>query len=93
MMRVVTLRSLLPLLAAGVLATSVLARPQSPVTSASGDAFRLTRVAEGVYNAVGTGVMPVGSNAVVIVNDEDVVLVDSHSTPAAARPCNSRCGG
>lgn len=84
MMSVVTLRSLLPLLAAGVLATSVLARPQPPVTSASGDAFRLTRVAEGVYHAVGTGVMPVGSNAVVIVNDEDVVLVDSHSSPAAA---------
>ena len=84
MMSGVTFRSLMPLLAAGVLATSVMARPQSQEPSAASDAFRLTRVAEGVYHAVGTGVMPVGSNAVVIINDDDVVLVDSHSTPAAA---------
>jgi glyoxylase-like metal-dependent hydrolase (beta-lactamase superfamily II) len=84
MMGGVTLRALIPLLAAGVLATSVMARTQPSGTSSPDDAFRLTRVAEGVYHAVSTGVMPVGSNAVVIVNEEDVVLVDSHSTPSAA---------
>jgi glyoxylase-like metal-dependent hydrolase (beta-lactamase superfamily II) len=84
MMNGVTLRTLMPLLAAGVLATSVVARSQSPSSRSTDDAFRLMRVAEGVYHAVGTGALPVGSNAVVIVNDDDVVLVDSHSTPSAA---------
>ena len=84
MMGVVNPRPLVPLLAAAVLAASVVARSQSPQVPPSEEAFRLNRVAEGVYHAVGTGVMPVGSNAVVIVTDEDVVLVDSHSTPAAA---------
>ena len=42
-------------------------------------------VADGVYFAVGTGVMTVMSNSMVIVNDDHVMLVDTSVTPAAAR--------
>lgn len=49
-----------------------------------GKAFTFTRIAEGVYHAVGTGNLAFGSNATVIVNDRDVVVVDSHVSPAAA---------
>lgn len=48
-------------------------------------AHRFERIADGVYAAMGTGAINTGSNSVVIVNDEDVVIVDSHVTPAAAR--------
>jgi glyoxylase-like metal-dependent hydrolase (beta-lactamase superfamily II) len=46
---------------------------------------RFQRVAEGVYSAVATGAMTVGSNSAVIVNQKDVMIVDSHITPASAR--------
>ena len=46
-----------------------------------GKAYKFEKVADGVYYATGG----VGSNNVVIVNDEDVVLVDDGTTPAAAR--------
>jgi len=59
-------------------------RPRPPGAEFSGEAFRLTKVRDGVYHAVGTGAMSVGCNAAVIVNDEDVLVVDSNSTPAAA---------
>lgn len=49
-----------------------------------GKAYTFTRIAEGVYHAVGTGALAVGANATVIVNPRDVVLVDSHVSPAAA---------
>src|SRR5688500_8325954 len=47
-------------------------------------AYRFTRVAPDIYHVVGTGTMSIGSNSVVIVNENDVMLVDSHITPAAA---------
>jgi cyclase len=43
------------------------------------------QVAPGVYFAQGTGEVNVGSNSLVVVNDEDVLVVDSHITPDAAR--------
>ena len=43
------------------------------------------QVAPGVYFARGTGEVNVGSNSMVVVNDEDVLIVDSHITPDAAR--------
>ena len=46
-----------------------------------GKAYKFEKVADGVYYATGG----LGSNNVVIVNDEDVVLVDDGLTPAAAR--------
>ena len=53
--------------------------------AASGEAeFEFTEIVPGVYHARGVGSLAVGSNAAVIVNDAEVMLVDTHITPAAA---------
>jgi cyclase len=49
----------------------------------NGPAFEFNEIADGVYHITGTGSMSVGANSVAIVNDEDVMLVDSHISPAA----------
>jgi glyoxylase-like metal-dependent hydrolase (beta-lactamase superfamily II) len=59
-------------------------RPRPPGAEFKGEAFRFNKIQDGIYHAVGTGAMSVGCNAAIIVNDEDVLVVDSHSTPAAA---------
>jgi glyoxylase-like metal-dependent hydrolase (beta-lactamase superfamily II) len=41
-------------------------------------------VKEGLYHAIGTGALAVVGNSAVIVNDEDVIVVDDHVSPAAA---------
>ena len=46
-----------------------------------GKTYKFEQVADGVYYATGGS----GSNNVVIVNDQDVLLVDDGTTPAAAR--------
>ena len=46
--------------------------------------FEFTEVVPGVYHARGASDLVVGSNAGVIVNEADVLLVDSHISPAAA---------
>jgi cyclase len=43
-----------------------------------------TRMADGVYQVTGTGEVYVMSNALMLVGEEDVLLVDSHVTPNAA---------
>jgi cyclase len=49
-----------------------------------GDAYKFEKIADGVYYA--TVMRPgLGSNNVVIINDTDVVIVDSGTSPAAAR--------
>src|SRR5262245_19137404 len=48
-------------------------------------AHRFQQIAPGVYGAVGTGTVSVVSNSCVIVNAEDVLIVDSHVSPEAAR--------
>jgi glyoxylase-like metal-dependent hydrolase (beta-lactamase superfamily II) len=48
-------------------------------------AHRFQQIAPGVYAAVGTGTLNVGSNSCVIVNQEDVLIVDSHISPESAR--------
>ncbi|HET9831364.1 MAG TPA: MBL fold metallo-hydrolase, partial [Vicinamibacterales bacterium] len=53
-------------------------------TSHNGNAFRFNKVREGVYHAVGTGTLAVVGNSSFIVNDDDVVVVDDHVSPAAA---------
>lgn len=76
--------------AAAVLAVSLLpqAAPaqQQQAGSAypiiSGKVYKFERIAEGVYYVPSRGF---GSNDVVIVNDHDVVLVDTADTPAATR--------
>jgi cyclase len=50
-----------------------------PVTQ--GKTYKFEKVADGVYYATGG----FGSNNVVIVNDQDVLVVDDGTTPAAAR--------
>ncbi len=49
------------------------------------DTHRLEQVADGVYFAIGNGALYTMSNALIIERDEDVVVVDSHITPAAGR--------
>ena len=46
--------------------------------------FAFTEVVPGVYHARGASDLVVGSNAGVVVNEADVLLVDSHISPAAA---------
>ena len=67
-------------------ATSVSAQGrQAPAgTAHTGDAFRFNKVREGVYHAVGTGSLAVVGNSSFIVNDDDVIVVDDHVSPAAA---------
>ena len=53
-------------------------------TAHTGKAFRFNKVKEGVYHAVGTGSLAVVGNSSFIVNDNDVIVVDDHVSPAAA---------
>src|SRR5688572_26216333 len=53
-------------------------------TTFNGKAFRFNQVKDGVYHAIGTGLMQVVGNSTVIVNDADVIVVDDHVSPAAA---------
>ena len=46
---------------------------------------KVEKIADGVYYATATGAMITGSNDVVIVNGDDVLLVDAGTTPAVAR--------
>jgi cyclase len=46
-------------------------------------AFKFTEVADGVYCAIGTENLPVWCNATIIVNESDVIIVDSQVIPAA----------
>ena len=47
--------------------------------------FDMTPVADGVYAVVAAPAYKVNSNAAIIVNEDGVVVVDSHSKPSAAR--------
>jgi glyoxylase-like metal-dependent hydrolase (beta-lactamase superfamily II) len=60
------------------------ARAQTGGPIVSG-AHRFEKVAEGVYYATSSGIMSVGSNSPIFVNDEEAMIVDSAITPAAAR--------
>jgi cyclase len=57
----------------------------SPYPVTTGNAFKFEKVADGVYYATSTGAMATGSNIPVIVNDRDVLIVDTGNTPAVAR--------
>ena len=59
-----------------------IARPAG--TEFEGPAFEFEEVVQGVYHARGTGELAVGSHGAVIVNEDDVLLVESHISPAAA---------
>jgi len=47
-------------------------------------AFKFTEVVDGIYCAQGTENLPVWCNATIIINESDVIIVDSHIIPAAA---------
>jgi cyclase len=51
----------------------------------SKDLFELKKVADGVYAAIAAPAYKVNSNAAVIVTNDGVVVVDSHSKPSAAK--------
>ena len=53
--------------------------------TADKDLFELKEVADGVYAAVAAPTYKVNSNAAVILTNDGVVVVDSHSKPSAAR--------
>jgi cyclase len=58
-----------------------LAVPCPIVAQGIGATHDLTRLAEGIYAVEGRFQ---GANAAIIINDRDVVIVDSHGTPASA---------
>ena len=59
-------------------------RAKPPGAEYTGTAFTFNKIQDGIYHAVGTSEMSVGCNASVIVNQDDVLIVDSHASPAAA---------
>lgn len=74
-------RTALLSLAAALLGAATLALMQTPPKPA----HRFTKITDTLYGAIATGAMYTGSNAGVIINDKEVLIVDSHVTPAAAR--------
>jgi len=70
-------------LAVGLIACAGLAfQAQTPAPQA---AYRFQQIVPGIYSAIGTGTMNVGSNSAVIVNQDDVLIVDSHISPESGR--------
>lgn len=82
--------AVIPAVALLILIYALLAQAQRggamamPPEPGSLPAHRFEKVGEGIYYSTATGSMTIGSNSVVIVNDEDVLLVDPGITPAAA---------
>jgi glyoxylase-like metal-dependent hydrolase (beta-lactamase superfamily II) len=81
----------IPALALLILAYALLAQAQRgggamtmPPAPGSLPAHRFEKVAEGIYYSTATGSVTIGSNSVVIVNAEDVMVVDPGITAAAA---------
>lgn len=60
-------------------------QPEAPPAARQTDTHIFEELADGVYFATGTGTVNVASNALVIVNEADVVIVDSHITADAGR--------
>ena len=58
---------------------------QSPYPVTTGKAYKFEKIADGVYYATATGSMVTGSNNVVIIGARDVLVVDTGTSPAAAR--------
>ncbi len=71
-----------------ILALTVIAQQaqytKPPGADYQGQAFTFNRIQDDVYHAVGTGKVAVGCNASIIINANDVMVVDSHISPAAA---------
>jgi cyclase len=80
------MRRLALVIAIGLLAlVAAAAQSRRPAgTAHTGKAFKFNQVKPGIYHAVGTGSLAVVGNSSFIVNDEDVIVVDDHVSPAAA---------
>lgn len=61
------------------------AQQTAPYPVTTGKAYRFEKVGDGVYFATATGAMVTGSNNVAVVGSRDVLVVDTGTTPAAAR--------
>lgn len=72
----------LALVLAGMAAASLAFDAQTMSPQA---AYKFQLIGPGIYSAIGTGALNVGSNSAVIVNRDDVMIVDSHISPEAAR--------
>jgi len=80
-------RAFVTLVTLGILlptATDAAAQGRPPGMDHIGAAFTFHKISDDVYHAVGTGNMAVGANAAIIINEDNVLLVDSHVSPAAA---------
>ena len=75
------IRILCSLVAIAAVAAAIMQAQSQPPQAA----HRFQQIAAGVYAAVGTGTLNVGSNSCVIVGQDDVLIVDSHISPEAAR--------
>ena len=53
--------------------------------AAAQDLFDLQKVADGVYAAIAKPRMPINCNAAVVIYDEGVLVVDTHSRPSSAQ--------
>jgi glyoxylase-like metal-dependent hydrolase (beta-lactamase superfamily II) len=67
---------------AGFAVSALVFHAQTPSPRA---AYKFTEIVPGIYSAIGTGTMNVGSNSAIIVNRDDVVIVDSHISPESGR--------
>ena len=83
--RRMTLVGSLLLLSCGGGSTSEAVSTDTDGTPLKSETHHFEEIAPGVYFATGTGTVNVGSNAMVVVNEDDVLLVDSHITADAAR--------
>src|SRR5437016_4167066 len=59
--------------------------PQSSNSVITGKAYKFEKITDGVFYATATGSMITGSNNVAIIGGRDVMVVDTGTTPAAAR--------
>src|SRR5256714_9964420 len=56
-----------------------------PASSVADDLFDIKPVADGIYAAIAKPAYKVNCNAVIILLDDGVLVVDTHSKPSAAR--------
>ncbi len=75
---------LLPAVLLCLASPALAGEPAPPGSDYEGKAFTFHQIRDDVYHAVGTGSLAVGCNGAVVVNENDVLIVDSHMTPAAA---------
>ena len=61
--------------------------------TASKDLFELKKVGDGVYGAIAETRYKVNCNAAVIMTDDGVIVVDSHSKPSASRAVYTQIQG